>query len=207
MLTNWFQHVIESIKNKTFGESRELTKYLNYFFEEYYIQFSFIGFDEDSDGSGITKMQTGNKSYTTIVRCNQDFRSNIKTNSQILVQTFYELITHELTHRGQFLLNELNIFNDKKNIKDKLGWKNYLSQKYELMAYANQAIEELRFEGHSNNDILVMIKSFNFRDSKSTTIKNYMETFDKKVSSDLKILKQLFKYMYEYLMGDIKREM
>ena len=34
-----------------------------------------------------------------------------------------------------------------------------------------------------------------------------METFDKKVSSDLKILKQLFKYMYEYLMGDIKREM
>lgn len=205
LLKIWFEEVIESIKNKTFRETKDVTKYLNYFFDEYGIMFVFTGYDDYSDGSGISKMQTGSQSYLIQVICNQDFKYNIKINSYFLIQTFYELLVHELTHRGQFLLNKLNLLNDKKNKKTELGTKNYLSQKHELMAYANQAIEELRFEGFSNKEIIIMIKSFNFKNSHSTTIKNYFEYFNKNNKEDLQILKQFFKYMYEYLYGDIKR--
>lgn len=208
LLTDWFIQVIEPIKGKTFFETRELTKYLNYYFEEYDIRFAFNGTspDEDNDKSGIYEMRSGDTTYEIRVCCDQYFKHNVSINSPYLIDTFKDLIIHELTHRGHSLLKKVNKLNITKENKSEIEFKNYLSQKHEIMAHANEAIEELRFEGFTNKDIIIMLKSYNFGRSGSTAIKHYMTTFNKKDPKDIKIIKQLYKYMYEYLYGDIKRD-
>ena len=178
------------------------------YFYEYDIRFIFIGndIDENNDKSGINSMRSGNTTYEIQVMCDQYFKYNVSVNSTYLIDTFRDLIKHELTHRGQFLLKKVNKLNMEKERRTEESFKSYLSNKQEIMAYANQAIEELRFEGFTDNEIIIMLKSYNFGSSGSTAIKHYVTTFKKDNSKDLKILKQLYKYMYEYLYGDRKRE-
>jgi len=204
-LKGWFEYFLFEAKNINFIITQDLTKALTEHFEPYGIEFHFTGNNPESDGSGIYRMQSGNKTYVIQVKCDQNFKQNAKSQSPLLIQTFYELLTHELTHRGQFLLRNIHKMEKEKYISSTEDFKKYLSQKAELMAYANQAIEELRFEGLSDKEILIKVKSFDFKETKSAAILNYMKYFNKNDKKDYMIFKQLLRYMVEYLTGERKR--
>jgi hypothetical protein len=208
VITDHFRSINKKLKNNIFSQTRELTKELNINFSDYDLKFIFIGQVNPLDvkESGIQEMETGSMSYEINVICNQFFKSNFITSDEKLFGDFYDLMVHELTHRGQLLLKKIKNLEIELSKKTNYGEKQYLSDRYELMAYANQTIEELRFEGYTDNQIIVMIKSFNFKDCKSAIISYYLKVFDKHKNEDLKILKQFFKYIYEYLIGDRKRE-
>lgn len=204
-IKEWFEYVLFELRNTNFIVTSDLTKVLSNYFDPYGIQFIFKGNNIASDGSGIGGMQSGNKTYVIQVLCDHNFKQNVKTQSKLLIQTFYDLIVHELTHRGQFLLRNIYRMETEKYTSPRENFKKYLSQKSELMAYANQAIEELRFEGLSDKEIIIKLKSFDFKETRSATLLNYMSTFNKNDPSDYKIFKQLIKYMIEYLTGERKR--
>jgi len=206
LLTNIFKGILRTIEGKMFVETKDLTKHLNMYFDEFGITFIFDGYNRDSDGSGIMGALSTNEEFRIVLYCDQYLRPNVKTNNKLLIQTFNEFMLHELTHRGQFLLRNLDRLHEMKAKTTDYGFKQYLQDKHEIMAYANQAVEELYFQGLTQKEIIIMIKSFNFVESKSTSIKFYMDNFSKYNKDDLVILKRFFKYMYEYLVGDIKRE-
>ena len=71
------------------------------------------------------------------------------------------------------------------------------------MAYANLIIEELRFNGYDNKQILEGIRNdrFGIEDSE------FLELYKIHFKTDKKVIGKLYKYIYEYLKSPVKVEL
>lgn len=221
LLQNKFLYIAKHIDKSKFSTTISLLRYLDSEFETYNILFKFDSIEpqEEAHLCGITEMVTEGKNKTIIVFCNNAFKGNLLKADNTLFQSFYELISHELVHRGQYLLRSYKIsykimqkiLKDKSDIennsslsdeqKETLKTRKYLSNRYELMSYANQIVEELRFNGFDNKKIIDICKSLELPSEYSNGASMYDDFFDKDEKKDLLILKQLFKYMYQYITG------
>lgn len=109
------------------------------------------------------------------------------------LKEFNALIGHELVHRMQFIQRRHKIIlntSDQENIKEQLRGNQ------EIMAYAWQAIEELRYRFGKDKEILEHIKKYDLMFFRHSAILSaYYSLFEK----DDPILKKFYKYMYLYL--------
>jgi len=123
----------------------------------------------------------------------------------ILLLTYIE---HELIHREQFRQTRESMSAEKydkfvskrmnkSNYTTLEGFVNYLSDPYEIMAFANTAVRELQRLKYTNSDILKKIKTKHGLEE-SATLHAYMEIA--KVPTI--VLNQLIEYMIEYLNED-----
>jgi hypothetical protein len=192
-------------KNPSLKYDVQICKFLTSIFSKYNIIFIPEGnYYNNGFASGINEMQSGEQTLLIKVLCSLSidkiFDSPII--QQEFLKEFKQLISHELVHRGQYI-----IFNKNKVIKDKIYFsKNktglaYYSQKHEIMAYACLIVEELRFQDLTDKDILLFCKN-------RENFKNYScETFDmyKEVYGNSNVFERLLKYIYEYLKGDLTK--
>ena len=108
---------------------------------------------------------------------------------------FKLLIGHELVHRMQFIQRSHKIILNNSNQED---IKEQLSGNQEIMAYAWQAVEELRYRFGNDKEILEHIKKYDLMFFRHSTILSaYYSLFEK----DDPILKKFYKDMYLYLEG------
>jgi len=204
---------------------------LNKIFEKYLIYFLFTGINPNdiSDPSARKSVESGIMGMSIFaitqkieVECNTNFKERFKNRDEKLFQDFYDLMCHELTHRGQFILrnhSNLSLQIDKErnrllkdvtsitnlNIsmekKKELFNKLYMSNKYEIMSFANQIIEELRFNGMDDDSILTNLRTFSFREDDSMAMYDYLSLFDKRDLDDVQVLKRLAKCIHDYIKG------
>jgi hypothetical protein len=84
------------------------------------------------------------------------------------------------------------------NISNQENIKEQLSNNQEIMAYAWQAVEELRYRFGNDKEILEHIKKYDLMFFRHSAILSaYYSLFEK----DDPILKKFYKYMYLYLEG------
>lgn len=196
-----------------------LLRDINFYFDIYLIEF--VNDGEIKNKHGINSMRTDFSSKKIIVDCNSFFKDNFYNESQELIQLFYELISHELVHRGQFIVFNMNKtaqhIDKLKRKKERLEFlsktisreeylkiekKMYFSDSHEIMAYSNMALEELRFAGYTDTEILNIIKTMKNVGNDSYVLELYYEIFDKTDEAEYKVLKKFLKYIYEYIAGD-----
>lgn len=120
----------------------------------------------------------------------------------IFKRRLLSLIGHELIHRGQYYLRISDFINfyayEERSDND------YYKHTEEIMAYAWMGIENMRFHGYSDFQILDKVKNNNVLAAEMGVAHIYL--------SDLKDLdyssfKRFIKYMYEYLKDPIKHDL
>jgi hypothetical protein len=136
--------------------------------------------------------------------------STISTKNYLqFVENFGSFVIHELIHRYQFNKGKYSEVREKLfNIKKQKALdyitqpqnsekaRNYFSDKYELMSYAWQIVESFRIKGMDNPSIQKILQQdsqIKFEYGGQILI-DYHNLFHK----DSKVLKRLYKYMYEY---------
>jgi hypothetical protein len=183
-----------------------IKRILNKTFKEYRIKFKISFKDEiqkhEDYRYGIIVAETLLDKYSTIIiYCNR-YILDISKNDKIFEEfkkRCIKYIQHELIHRLQLIdINDLKIKKNL-NIKDQDKIK-YFSNDKELMAFAWQVVEELRFSGLSDNDIKRKLTKLDFTANHSKTFTIYIRLF--KNTENENILKILYKYIYMYLEGN-----
>lgn len=187
----------EVFKLKT---SKEVCKYLTNYLSPYNIVFTIVEENKTSK-YGIIRGRTL-YNLNIIIFCTNNVIDYFKSIDayNLFKETALLALSHELVHRGQYLQvkkhahigNEIKI-NDKNDLK-------YYRRKDELMAFANMIIEELRFNEYNDEDIIQGIKYDIFESEDSEFLNFYKVNF----FNERQILNQLYKYMYEYLKGEVK---
>ena len=188
----------EENKNKKL-KYLEIIDSLNEFFKTFNFIFIAKNYQKhDDEDTGINFMETSvkdNNILNIIIQCNPIIKEIFLNNFSNFKRKFQILIKHELVHRGQFL----KILDDRLRLKiaiDEYKSKEYLAVKKEIMAYSNSIIEELRFGGFDDNQILDIVK-YNKKEI-SSILDRYIDLFK---DTDISVLNRLYKYVYEYLKG------
>ncbi|HPJ86589.1 MAG TPA: hypothetical protein PLU55_00585 [Candidatus Pacearchaeota archaeon] len=200
MLTNYFDYVCKRNKNKLEKGLPFFLFELNKRFREYNVIFEIENIGSPYNQRGIHVMSTSTSTGKTIVKCNYKLLESLENKESYnrLLHDFFVLIGHELIHRGQFYYRKY---------KELLSYAyynetNYFEDKDEIMAYAWCIVEELRFGGYNNADILKMVSE----SKKFTVIKKYSDVF-KNIEEQLyhknkKLFNLFLKYLYEYIKGN-----
>ena len=119
-----------------------------------------------------------------------DFFFDLVDNFEAYSQMIKELLTHELIHKEH--ANRVSKKFDKFSNKYDLGSDKYLAHTHEVMAYAKQAIFELRDHHYRNKDIYDAINL----GAPDGTI---MDEYQTKFKNNRKTLNLFYKYIYMYL--------
>lgn len=226
ILIKEFKECISKYKDKNFKHYSQLLFLLNKDFNKYNIKFTDNPiFKNNSEFDvGIEEMKTNRLNLQIIIICNISFLQNFQQPDSMFLFTFESLLKHELVHRGQALRTSIQkvqkIYKNESTKKDKLisqyrnkGYSEediveilykdyYLGNKRELMFYSKQALEELRFSGYTDKEILNKIRLLDFHNNKeSDIIFIYLNAFpDYNINTKQKnIIKLFFKYMYLYI--------
>jgi len=190
-----------------FTTTLNLCKRLSFILRKYKIDFieakTLGNTDFPSVVNGINGGFTLSDKYSTIKIEINSYANNIKMNDNyfnLFIDNLLIILKHELIHRGQRIhigykkLKKLDIFHDKEFFE-------YLKDKHELMSYAFQIIQEFKLSGgYSDAEILTYIQKGDSGIDRqlgrfSFTLFIYKSAFN----SQPEVLKQLYKYIYEYL--------
>jgi len=189
-------------KNNIFKSSK-MTKALNEIFKSYKFIFEYIGsIEKDEEKTGInimgTKVDKKDKFPYIHILCNLYIGKCLENreNYENFRKKFQLLIEHEFIHRTQFLLMADKKLRYKVNSSSFDRDEEYFGDYREIMTYAKQMIEELRFNGKTDNEILNIVN--NRIRNESSILDLYLKLFKNKND---KVLKKLYKYIYEYLKG------
>lgn len=224
LLQQEFIRISNLFNYSNFDTTTSLMRFLDKQFDKYLIRFRFDSTspEQEEQKCGITEMIISGEDKYINIKCNNNFRKNFLNQNEKLFNTFYELICHELVHRGQLLLKRYkdSVIMMNKRLRDDLKiksnddlseeektlllYKRYLSDVNEIMAYANQIVEELRFKGLSDKNIIQLIKGFKIPSEYSSGAKMYNDYFSITDKNDYKILKKLYSYIYGYVTGEEK---
>ncbi len=115
-----------------------------------------------------------------------------KNDFDSFLATLREIVGHELIHRIQHERDQVKRLKD----MDSNNIQKYLSDKFEIMAYAFQAIEWFRNEGLNDKDILSLLQS-----NKPIKYRNFIIELYHTHFNNHPILKIFYKYMYLYVKG------
>ena len=203
LIKNKLEEFFNKYKTKT-RELKEVVNLLQKEFSTFNFVFKYSQYDStnDKDKSGINELQfaksTKDNSFAIFVWYNE-YLANILIggNFRRFKEKFLILSEHELIHVAQYISVQTDEIRDKIfKSKDNTDFIKYLSNKHEIMAYAKTIIEELRFGGYKNSDILNAIKYR--QNEKSQILDTYIYHFEYK---DEEVLHRLYKCIYEYLKG------
>ena len=181
---------IFSKKNK----DQKLCSQLSQILAKYKISFKYDALAKNTIFiTGGIYVQTNDTIYLT---CSSRINSINETEKHFydFLDSFKPGIGHELLHRMQLIQRKHHILFG--GTIDKNDLIKQLSSNQEIMAYAWQAVEELRNRFGNDKEILEHIKKYDlmfFRHS--TVLSTYYSLFEK----DDPILKKFYKYMYLYL--------
>ena len=150
----------------------------------------------------------GHTSFEGYIRLfvNSGFFYDIQNDGRALLNELKTLLKHEFTHRIHST-KVGNFFNPiQYDTKDK---EKYMKDKHEIMAYANQTIQEFVSDGLTKEEILEYLKNTKYYQrliDASTWFQMYLYHFwphhDKRPIQnyrDRKTLDLYFKYLYQYL--------
>jgi hypothetical protein len=216
----WVYDILESIKDDLIGKNYgnlEIENILNKAFKKYRINFE-RGFNEatrDNWGEvGIIEGYIYEDGDIYIVY-NDDFYLTFE--DDYLWDTFKKvcasIISHELTHRDQFI----KILKNQNYVKpvSRITNSSYLSDDKEIQAFSREALEEYIQLGYNKNQILQLIKTptgsnkSQANKEESDSFWYYYDYFSDPQYGDPKVWKKFLKYMYQYLNtwnGDILKE-
>jgi hypothetical protein len=208
ILYNQMKTIIKTNSGKKFKYNEKLVIYLSEQFREFNIGFDYSGHSfNDGDATGINVMVIGSKTLDIVIYCSPSIEKLfIDRDFQLeFLSSFKQLIGHELIHRSQFISVEnyrnqikINRYNNSPKYQTEVG---YFADKAEVMSYAWQIIEELRFQGANDRDILEYIKDTGKHPEYHCMI--YEEIY-LKYYRNTTVVNQLIKYIYEYLKGNIR---
>ena len=145
--------------------------------------------------SKITKNQAELIKKTGLINVYVDilFWLQYKKNFKVWVEYFIRIMEHELIHREQF--NKVNFKNYKDVRRYSENTKNELSNIHEIMAYSKIIVDDIKkYYSHTDASILNFLRN---------PISNISYVFDDYISlfgKNNKIIKRLYKYMYEYII-------
>lgn len=166
-------------------ESRSVVDILNDKF--YFLSMKFIQREKTKGKGFLIKGKTIQNGDMNEIHIYFDFDSeSLKVNKQVFhgfINSVQQVIYHELVHRFQLLRTNIEKFKTK-NISN-------ITDKYELMAYAFNIVQEFRFNMYYDDEIKKMISS------KNSEVSYILNEFRKLQDSSL--LNQLYKYIYLYL--------
>jgi len=120
---------------------------------------------------------------------------NLNTDFKWFLETFEELLGHEVVHRLQFLkdnIKKIGVMSDKNE-------KEYLAQPKEVMAYAWQIVQTFKMYKYDNEFIRFILKDR--EDTESLKNINYIPMFKKYYNyfpKNSNVIKLLYKYIYLY---------
>jgi hypothetical protein len=198
----FYKKIKHDVKNKEFNRI-VLQWYFNKIFTPFCITFKIIKDEQIKKGYeyryGLIQAETlMDKCSTIILFCNLNILDFNKSDTifEEFSRIFIKAISHELIHRIQVIeISDLKIkralANNKKEDFE------YYSTKQELMAYAWEILEELRFSGLTDNEIEKKFKTLNFTVMHSNILNKYLKLYD----NHPKVLQQLYKYIYMYIEG------
>jgi hypothetical protein len=171
----------------------DLCKYLSNLLKNYKILFVYENTDDENNF--FSKGKYNHISDIISIPCLSKINYIVKDDNffTLFLKTFQPLIGHELVHRMEYIQRALENLSNKRD-NDKI--KKYLSDHDEIMSYAWQSVEELRYRFGEDQEILKLVKSdspIKYRVSYALTI--YKVNF----SLDDKVTKLLYKYIYLYL--------
>ena len=186
------------------GTTKEIINFLNNFFKSYNITFDTLS---GESRNGVIKGKCKHDLKIIIFCSNNlsDYFENRYKFSRFLDRCIFTL-AHELVHRGQYIQMNKHLFLNKTNGRDIDLHDidvNHYKKSDEIMAYANLIIEELRFNGYDNKQILEGIRNdrFGIEDSE------FLELYKIHFKTDKKVIGRLYKYIYEYLKSPVKVEL
>jgi hypothetical protein len=184
------------------GDVKEIINFLDDFFKSYNIVFEVM---EDRGKNGIVKGRC-KRDLKIIIFCTEDFNIYFENKykfSRFLDQCIF-VLSHELVHRGQYIQVYKHLHINKTNNGKDIDINNVDIKHYsnvdEIMAYANLIIEELRFNGYNNEEILKGIKNDEFGIENSEFLELYRINF----KNNKKIIDRLYKNIYMYLKHPVK---
>lgn len=203
--TEKYQEVLEEALFSVFDyplinkSSDEIIKKLNSVFSSYNILFKIVN---EEGRNGIVRGKS--IEHSIIIFVTEDFNKYFKDRKFFarFLNTCGLVFAHELVHRGQYLQNVERVHLNK-NVSLIPEDLKYYRNKHELMAFANMIIEELRFNGYTNEMILKGLQNNSLNKYGSGFLIFYQETFE----DEPQILKLLYKYIYMYLKEPIKIEL
>lgn len=173
--------------------------YLNKIFKRYKIKFEVI---EGQDRFyGIIK---GNCYKDEITILFNDLVFDALDDSHIFnlfKKELMPLIGHELVHRGQYFVRQGDFLNF---IRFEKPEENNYTEKQEIMAYAYMGIENMRYKGFTDQEILNKIKNDNVSHMESGIINVYLSDIKEK---NYKVYKKFLKYITEYLIDPVRCEL
>jgi hypothetical protein len=208
ILYNQMKNIIKINAGKKFKYNEKLVLYLSEQFKEFNIEFDYSGHSfNDGGDTGINVMVIGSKTLDIIIYCSPSIEKLfIDKDFQLdFLSSFKQLIGHELIHRSQFI--SIRNYRNKVKINRYINSPKYQTEvayfadKAELMSYAWQIIEELRFQGADDKDVLEYIKDTGKHPEYYCLV--YEEIY-LKYYRNTKVINQLIKYIYEYLKGNIR---
>lgn len=174
-------------------------KFINNCLKTYKIKFEYL--DENSRDYGIIR---GNcYKDKIIIFINDEFEEALSDSYifSLMMKSLMPLIGHELVHRGQYYVRKGDFINFVRFEKPEET--NY-EHKQEIMAYALMAIENMRYNGFSDDEIFSKISKGNISGMESGIIKLYISDIKEK---NEKVYKKFIKYVIEYLVDPIKYEL
>jgi len=170
-------------------------------YNKHSIIFAHLPIDDDKDSVGMGNFD-GEKNLEIIIVLFQNAQEKCISNFKDFSNDVFSHIGHELVHRIQYIVSKGKNTTWVKSLSKKA-----LSNNKELMSYAWQIIQVWKAQGLSNHDIIKLINSEVKGDSenklenmalkfKSNT---YMYFYYFHFANSDKAMKQLYKYIFQYL--------
>jgi len=198
------ERVTETIYRDLKGKSLNrvsMIRYFNKLFKKFKIEFKIVKEEQVIKNNvykiGLIGAETLLDKYSTIkIYCNMNI-FDITTNEEackLFIKFLIRLIKHELIHRVQ-VINILDLKIKKSLATNKKDQIEYYKNIHELMAYAWEILEELRFSGLTDKQIEHKLKKLDFTANHSGILFHYVKMFD----NNREVLHKLYKYIYMYI--------
>jgi hypothetical protein len=120
-----------------------------------------------------------------------------------LINRIIETLEHELVHKEQLKRSGGKAHTESMENIDASNVDQYLSDKMEIMAYAEQIVTTLRNENYSDSQIIDMIRNPKKWTSKIVKSRSHLEIYMEVFKKDIYQVKRLKKIMIQYI-GDTK---
>lgn len=183
--TTGFIDNLKSIKDswQSPDTTEELLDDINYYFNEHDITFV------------IKKskfLATTNKNGKITINVNNNFIDIWNNNFDRFIDNLKIVLNHELIHREQS--NRINWKNFVfKPSKDKTKIE-YFGDKHEIMSYAKTITDRLYRKYYSTKNVLKFLRN------PVRNVNNFYDDYIDMFGKDHKVIKKLYKYMYEYMI-------
>lgn len=199
-----YLNVIEDVflsnrKKITSIADKNKIKLLNDLFYSFKISFELI--NEPVSNYGVVRA-VNSKEHIKVFLNHEVFTFMIDSFYREWLKTLLPLIGHELVHRGQFFIRKndfVNFYGFENNGKLSIDTIEATNTQ-EIMAYALMGIENLRFKGFSDEQILNKVKNYNEKEMESGIMILYLSDMKK---YNFEVYKKFCKYVYGYLKNPI----